>query len=118
MSYKEFLTIGDLSEYLSIKRSTLYAMVESGEITHYRVGRLIRFKKQDIDIWMEGHRREENSADKKARGVLKAINRPSMDVDRLVKKSIEEAKGLKYIPNNGKPDQSRGLRKEVSDGTL
>ena len=115
---KEFLTIDELSQYLNIKKSTLYSMVESGEITHYRVGRLIRFKKQDVDVWMEGHRREENSADKKAKVILKAINKPIADIDSLVKKSIAEAKGNRYTPHHGKPDQVMGLREEVSDGTL
>jgi len=115
---KEFLTIDELSEYLSIKRSTLYSMVESGEITHYRVGRLIRFKKQDVDVWMEGHRREENSADKKAKVILKAINRPFAGIDRIVKKTIAEVKGNGYTPHHGRPDQVKGLREEVSDGNL
>ena len=115
---KEFLTIDELSEYLSMKRSTLYSLVESGELPHYRIGRLIRFKQDDVNQWMEGHRREGNNVDKKARGILKAINKPRMDVDSLVKKSIEEVKGLKYIPNDGKSDQSGGLREEVSDGII
>jgi hypothetical protein len=66
----------------------------------------------------ENHRQDPSDANKKAMAILKAINRPVVDVSRLVKESIEEVKGLKYIPNNGKPDQSRSLRKEVSDGTL
>ncbi len=115
---KEFLTIDELSEYLNLKRSNLYSMVESGVLPHYRIGRLIRFKKDDVNQWMEAHRREGMNVDKKVRDILKAINRPNMDVDRLVKKSIEEAKGLKYIPKNGKLDQVKGLREEVSDGAL
>lgn len=115
---KEFLTIDDVCSILSLKKSFIYSLVESGQITYYRIGRLVRFKKQDVDAWMENHRREGTNVDKKARGILRAVNRPSMNVDRLVKKSIEETKGLKYIPNDGKPDQSRSLRKGVSDGTL
>ena len=49
-----YLTIGELSAYLSIKSKTLYARVK--EIPHYKVGRLIRFRKDDIDAWMERHR--------------------------------------------------------------
>jgi len=114
---KEFLTINELSEYLSIKTSTLYSMVESCEITHYRVGRLIRFKKQDIDAWMERHRREEIDTHKKARGILKAISRPVTDIDSMIKKSIAEAKGLKYTHDYGRPDHNRA-KKEVEYGAL
>jgi excisionase family DNA binding protein len=114
---REFLTIDELSEYLNLKRSTLYSLVESGELPHYRVGRLVRFKRDDIDQWMEAHRKEAIDTKKRAIGILKAV-RPTIDVDRLVKKSIEESKNFKYIPGNGKPDQSRSLRKGVSDGAL
>jgi excisionase family DNA binding protein len=115
---KGFLTVNEVSEYLSVKPSTLYLMVESGELPHYRIGRLIRFKKDDVNQWMEAHRREGINVDKKARDILKAINRPGMDIDRIVEKSIAEVKGLKYTPNHGRPGQSRSLRKEVSDGAL
>ena len=104
---KEFLTINELSEYLSIKTSTLYSMVESGEITHYRVGRLIRFKKQDVDAWMENHRENSVDVDKKAREILRVIKRPGMDVDCLVKKSIDEVKELKYnLPSGNQVESS------------
>jgi excisionase family DNA binding protein len=115
---KEFLTIGELSEYLNLKRSNLYTMVENGELPHYRIGRLIRFKKDEVNQWMEAHRREGINVDKKARGISKAINRPVVDITSIVKKSIAEVKGLKYTPSNGKPDRVKGLRKEVEDGTL
>jgi excisionase family DNA binding protein len=115
---KEFLTIDKLSEYLNIKKSSLYAMVESGEITHYRIGRLIRFKKQDIDTWMENHRREESSVDKKARGIIKTINRPIVDINHLVKKTIVKTKGNEYTSPHRETRPVRALRKEVSDGAL
>ena len=47
----EFWDIEDLSNYLKVKIKTLYAMIS--DIPHYRVGRLIRFRKQEIDFWME-----------------------------------------------------------------
>lgn len=115
---KEFLTIGELSEYLNLKRTNLYSMVESGELPHYRIGRLIRFKRDDVDRWLEGHRREGVNLDKKAKGILKAINRPVVDVDKLIKKSIAEVKENLYTPSHRETRPVRGLRKGVSDGTL
>jgi len=55
---KEFLNIKEVSQYLGIKISTLYFYVENGDIPHYRIGRLIRFKKQEVDQWMEGNKKE------------------------------------------------------------
>jgi excisionase family DNA binding protein len=115
---KEFLTIPDLSEYLTIKKTTLYSMVESGDIPHYRIGRLIRFKMSDVEAWMENHRQDPSDANKKAREILKAINRPVADVNHLVKKTIAEVKGNGYTLHHGKPDRIEGLRKEGNDGTL
>lgn len=66
---------------------------------------------------MESRREGIKVADKKARGILKAINRPVTDINSIVKKSIAEVKGLKYTPNHGRPDQDKAGR-EVSNGTL
>lgn len=112
-----FLSIDQVCGYLKLKKSTLYSMVKSDEITHYRVGRLIRFKKEDVDAWMEKHRREEIDTHKKARGILKAISRPVTDINSMIKKSIAEAKGLKYTSNHGRPDQDKA-KKEVEYGAL
>ena len=115
---KEFLAIDELSEYLSVKRSTLYALVESGELPHYRVGRLIRFKRGEVDHWMEGRRHEIVTADSKARAILKAANKCRLDVDKILEKSIDEVKGNRYTSSHGKPDRIKALRKEVEDGSL
>jgi excisionase family DNA binding protein len=115
---KRFLSVKELGEYLHIKPATLYGKTEAGEVPHYKVGRLIRFKQDDIDEWMEKHRREPLDANKRARRILKATDRSNVDVNRIVKKSIEEVKGKCYSPGKGKLDQVKGLRKEVEDGTL
>jgi excisionase family DNA binding protein len=52
-SPREFLTIDEVSEYLGIKKSSLYVKVERKEIPYYKIGHLLRFKKSDIDSWME-----------------------------------------------------------------
>lgn len=50
---KKFLNIGELSQYLGIKKSNLYSKVERKEIPFYRFGRLIMFKKDEVDTFME-----------------------------------------------------------------
>jgi hypothetical protein len=93
-------------------------MVEAGEIPHYKVGRLIRFKQNDLDQWMEDHRKERVDAHKEANRILKGKNISRMEIDKVVKKAVDEVKGNKYNSPHGKPDQSRGLRKEVEHGAL
>ena len=48
-----FLNVKDLSEYLKIKPSTLYSWAARGIIPHYKVYGLLRFKKEEIDLWIE-----------------------------------------------------------------
>jgi len=115
---KGFLNIDEASTYLNVKKSFLYSLVEGATIPYFRLNRLIRFRKDDLDRWMEDHRREGTNANTKARSILRATDRPKTDVDRLVKKSIEDVKENLYTPNHGRPDRIKDLRKEVSSGTL
>jgi len=112
---KEFLDIADLSQYLNLKESTIYAKVEGGILPHYRIGRLIRFKKSEIDHWMEGQRsipRNPPSAK------LFKPRTNSSPVDRIVRKAIDQEKGMQYNPVTGKPDQVKGPGKEGNNGAL
>ena len=116
---KEFMNIDELSQYLGIKKSTLYAKVERREIPFYRLGRLIVFKKDEIDVFMEKCRVECFDIKKEAERVMKGANRSRVDVNKVVKKAIEGVNGMGYTGPHGKPDHRvKGLRKEVQDGTL
>ena len=114
----QYLSIDELSLYSGLKKSFLYSRVEAGDIPHYKIGRLIRVKKEDFDNWLEGHKVDSISPDRKARQILKTVNRSPLNIDRLVKKTVAEVKENEYTPRQGKPDQIRGLRKEVGNGAL
>ena len=115
---KVFLNIDELSQYLRIKKSNLYSKVERREIPFYRLGRLIMFKKDEIDAFMEKCRVECFDIKKEAERVMKGANRSSLDIDRVVRKTIDGVKGKEYTVLHGKPDRIKGLRKEVENGTL
>jgi excisionase family DNA binding protein len=51
-----FLTVREASEYLKVKGSTLYAWAERGAIPYYKFGRLVRFKKAEIEAWADSQR--------------------------------------------------------------
>jgi excisionase family DNA binding protein len=110
---REFLTIDEVSEYLGIKKSSLYSKVERKEIPHYRLGSLLRFKKCDIDSWMEKSKVEPLDFRKHTRGILRGTRSNTTDIHTLVSKTIAEAKAIHYTPVKGKPDRIRGLGKEV-----
>jgi excisionase family DNA binding protein len=115
---KEFLNIKDLSDYLSMRKSTLYSMVESKEIPFFRFGRLIRFKKEEIDMWIENHREKTIDPAEKGREIFRRVKNTRMDIERVVKKTIEDVKDSGYNLPHGKPNRIKGLRKEVENGTL
>ena len=118
-SLSSFLNVKEVSVYLALRRSTVYSLVEEKKIPHYRIGRQIRFKVSEVDEWMAGQRQEVVEIRVEARKILGSIKKKGgLDVDRIVKKTVEEAKGKRYTPGHGKPDLIEGLRKEVSNGTL
>jgi excisionase family DNA binding protein len=89
---REFLTINEVSEYFGIKKSTLYFHVESGAIPHYRIGRLIRFRKQEVDQWMAGNRKDRIDLSKMATRMLGKVPNRHVDVQSIVKKAIAETR--------------------------
>ena len=96
------MTIQEVSQYLHIKPATLYSKVGGGEIPHYKVGRLVRFKREDIDRWMEDHRRDPSDGDNRVKAILKSTNKGTKDIDGIVKKVIEEVKGNVYTSGHGR----------------
>ncbi|WP_219975850.1 helix-turn-helix domain-containing protein [Rubrobacter xylanophilus] len=49
----DVLTIGELSAYLKIPKSTLYKLVREGKVPSQKIGRHWRFRKEAIDRWLE-----------------------------------------------------------------
>jgi len=50
---ENWLTLEQISEYLQISTSSTYKMAQAGRIPAYKVGRQWRFKKEEIDRWVE-----------------------------------------------------------------
>lgn len=61
----DILTIGELSIYLKIPKSTLYKLVREGKIPSQKVGRHWRFRKKTIDRWLDETRFEEPDSEEK-----------------------------------------------------
>ena len=106
-----FWDIEDVSHYLKVKVKTLYAM--TSDIPHYRVGRLIRFRKEEIDFWME--ERKVNTP--------KGTNKPgrvknTVHIDTLIRKVIDQSRDTVYNPDRGKSDRIKGPSKEKDNGSI
>jgi excisionase family DNA binding protein len=51
-----FLTTEEVLEYLQVNLRTVYRLIKAGKIPAVRVGRQWRFRKRDIDNWLESQR--------------------------------------------------------------
>lgn len=50
---ERWLSVDDVSAYLGIRRGTVYKWVERYGLPARKVGRLLKFRRPDIDKWME-----------------------------------------------------------------
>jgi len=51
-----FMTTEEVLGYLQVNLRTVYRLIKAGKIPAVRVGRQWRFRKRDIDAWLDGHR--------------------------------------------------------------
>jgi excisionase family DNA binding protein len=51
-----FLTTEEVLEYLQVNLRTVYRLIKAGKIPAVRVGRQWRFRKRDIDVWLDSQR--------------------------------------------------------------
>ena len=56
MNDDPFLTTEEVLDYLQVNLRTVYRLIKAGKIPAVRVGRQWRFRKKDIDAWLESSR--------------------------------------------------------------
>jgi excisionase family DNA binding protein len=56
-----FLTTEEVLEYLQVNLRTVYRLIKAGKIPAVRVGRQWRFRKRDIDAWLDSQRSRSSS---------------------------------------------------------
>ncbi len=62
----DVMTIRDLGIYLKMAEKTLYRLAANGEVPGFKVGASWRFRKSEIDKWIDGNR---NKKRKRGNGV-------------------------------------------------
>jgi excisionase family DNA binding protein len=71
------LTTEEVLEYLQVNLRTVYRLIKAGKIPAVRVGRQWRFRKRDIDAWLESQRPRQGRGTAGApRVVTPAVGRP------------------------------------------
>jgi excisionase family DNA binding protein len=72
-----FLTTEEVLEYLQVNLRTVYRLIKAGKIPAVRVGRQWRFRKRDIDAWLDSQRpRGERQAAVPAERPLRTADHP------------------------------------------
>lgn len=105
-----YFDIKELSTYLRIKPSTLYAWAAHGKIPCVKIHGLIRFDREEIDQWLESFR----SRQQKRVGIPRSRGR-KVDLDPL----IASAKREVYTARRGETrPKSSLIRKEDADGAV
>ncbi|MCO6456403.1 MAG: helix-turn-helix domain-containing protein [Pirellulaceae bacterium] len=57
MTTDQIMTLREVSEYLKIAEKTLYGYVQKGIVPGIKIGSAWRFRKSDIDHWLEDQRK-------------------------------------------------------------
>lgn len=48
-----WLSVGEICTYLGVSNDTVYRWIEKHDMPAHRVGRLWKFKKEQVDAWVE-----------------------------------------------------------------
>jgi excisionase family DNA binding protein len=82
MMDETFLTTDEVLEYLQVNLRTVYRLIKAGKIPAVRVGRQWRFRKRDIDAWLDSQRPRGTRA--AASTGAAAAPRPASDRPRIL----------------------------------
>ncbi len=53
---KEWFTTDELVRWLGLGRTKTYEMLQRGEIPSYKIGRVRRIRRQEVEAWLESNR--------------------------------------------------------------
>ncbi len=48
-----WLSVDEIGSYLGIKRDTVYKWIAEKQMPAHRLGRLWKFRKREVDVWIE-----------------------------------------------------------------
>ena len=63
MAKEGLMIANEVADYLNCSVSTVRRLVMKGRIPHFRLGKLVRFRRNDIDTWLTYQREGELPAD-------------------------------------------------------
>jgi excisionase family DNA binding protein len=85
-----FLTTEEVLEYLNVNLRTVYRLIKAGSIPAVRVGRQWRFRKRDIDKWLEGQRHSDIKGPGTARSRILLVD-DEESIRKLLSRMLESS---------------------------
>jgi len=61
MDQNALLNVKQVAQYLQLKESTIYSWAQDGKIPAIKIGRTWRFRRTDLESWLERHLKGEAS---------------------------------------------------------
>lgn len=68
-----FLTTEEVLEYLHVNLRTVYRLIKAGKIPAVRVGRQWRFRRADLDLWLDNQRTSRSGESQSVEGRHKVL---------------------------------------------
>jgi putative molybdopterin biosynthesis protein len=94
---KEFYTVSQLAELLQLTEMTIYRMVDRGELPHYKIGRVKRFRTSDIEQFLSNRRKTG-----RATGGSASVNNSSIESDTMApREEFATVKNRRGQPRRG-----------------
>jgi excisionase family DNA binding protein len=62
-SQKQFLDTDEVSELLGVSKNTIYQWVHQKKIPHVKVGRLTKFRREELEVWIRNRSKDEEQKD-------------------------------------------------------
>ena len=62
---QKLMTLGEVADYLRLSKDTVYRMASTGKLPASKVGSQWRFRREDVDQWLEKNKnvRRDDSPD-------------------------------------------------------
>jgi excisionase family DNA binding protein len=115
-----FLTTEEVLEYLQVNLRTVYRLIKAGKIPAVRVGRQWRFRKHDIDAWLDSQR--SRSSGSFAASQAPIATRPSrlrvlvVDDEASIRELLAKTLALENYDVDTAPDAATALERLREDG--
>lgn len=62
MQENALLTVGQLADALGLPRSWVYNQAQRGLLPGYKIGKYVRFRREEVQNWLAEHRHGQHAA--------------------------------------------------------